>query len=65
MRRRGEQAVIHLEDAARDVLVLWAAGWLDVRTVTGASDVEQEWHRLVAGPTGTSPLSGSVASLSD
>lgn len=44
---RGEHEVLRLEDAARDALVPWAAGWLSTRTVVGASEVAAEWHRLV------------------
>lgn len=60
---RGEQELLRLEDTARDALVPWAAGWLDVRTVHGAGDVEAEWRRLVRGPQGGSPLTGTTATL--
>lgn len=62
-RERGEREVLRLQDAARDALVPWAAGWMDIRTVTGPQDVEQEWHRLVDGPGVRSPLSGTTASV--
>lgn len=55
---RGAAAVLALEDAARDTLVPWAAGWFDLRTVVGPQALEREWHRLVRGPDGRSPLGG-------
>lgn len=60
---RGEHEVLVLEDAARDALLLWAASWMQVRTVTGAHEVEHEWRRLATGTSATSPLSGTTAAV--
>lgn len=59
----GEQEVLRLEDAARDLLVPWAASWMEVRTVTGANDVENEWRRLTTNSSTASPLTGTTAAV--
>lgn len=58
---RGDGEVLHLEDAARDALLPWAASWMGIRTIAGPQAIQGEWLRLTQGSGRGSPLSGAVA----